>query len=271
MMLIVIIIIVIISIVILVGRSYGTENNKSGSTIIKPNVLPTKKKLEPLTSENLLYKDKVLRTFEIKGLNYSTLHKSLDGEFIGFANCANNSHDQYAVEIITFDGVKLGYVPKGNKRLNESLKVWHNKKLFAWGNLRYDEYVNKWFGIVHIPAGYDEIEIEKIKAFYLLKLENKKLLNDLENSKISNEHFFKILNNHKEITIILNTIINKNDLEYSLPYQSIQKFSKKMENEKDWKNLILLKEYEDLLAEFCGEKPNSVTKRIDKAGKMTNI
>jgi hypothetical protein len=270
-MLSVIIIIVIIFIIILVGRSNGTENNKSGNTIIKPNGLATKKTSESLKSENLLYKDKVLRTFEIKGLNYSTLHNSLDGEFIGFANCAYNSHGQYAVEILTFEGVKLGYVSKGNKRLNESLKVWHNKKLFAWGNLRYDEYVNKWFGIVNIPVGYEEIEIEKIKAFCLLKLENKKLINNLENSKVSNEHLYKILNNHREIIIIFNKIDNKNDLDYSLPYQTIQKFSKKMENEKDWKNLILLKEYEDLLAEFCGAKPNSVTKRIDKAEKTTNI
>lgn len=268
MILTLIIILVIIFFFVLTGNKSETNKSKPKSIINSPNISKSKHFIEK--NEVLLYKEKKIRPFEIKGLNYNNINPKLNGEFIGFANCVYNSHDQYAVEISTFEGIKLGYTPKGNKRLNDSLSVWHNKKIFIWGNLRFDEYYNKWFGTINIPIGFEENEIDKIKSFYSKKLDNQKLINELAESKISNDSLFKILNNHREIEKLYNSIENKNDFEYYFQYQTIQKISKKMEIEEDWKNLILLNQHKDLIDEFCGKNPNSVTKRIEKAEKITS-
>jgi len=268
MVLTLIIVALIILLFVFSGNKNETSNGKIERKINNPNV--SKSKLSEQVNEELLYKEKKIRTFEIKGLNNSNINPNLFGEFIGFANCVYNSHDQYAVEISTFEGVKLGFVPKGNKRLNNSLNLWHNKKLFIWGNLRFDDYYNKWFGTVNITIGYEDNELEKIKLFYLKKLENQKLIPAIVESKISNENLFKILNNHREIEKLFNSLEKKNEFEYFFQYQTIQKISKKMETDEDWENLILLNQHKDLIDEFCGKNANSVTKRIEKAEKITN-
>jgi hypothetical protein len=164
--------ITIVIIIILVA--YFVGKNKSTHSITQ------KKKHNPYSKviaeksvkkdENLLYKQKGIKTFEVKGMFYRNLKPATnDGGFDGIAKCENNSHDKYAVGIYNKQNKLLGYTPKGNKRLNFSLREWHNGTLTVWGHLGHDDYNDKWYGTVYLPIGYTPEQIEKLELILKLK------------------------------------------------------------------------------------------------------
>lgn len=215
-----------------------------------------------IEDEKMLYKTKGIKSFEIRGTYYRDLNETDAGDFIGHVSCEYNSHDQYAVGIYNDNDYLIGYVPKGNRRLNESLTEWHNEKVIAWGNLQFDDYDNKWYGVVYIPVGLNEKQIRSIEETFDLIKNNKTLISKKD---LTTSEYFEILENHKKIKSNLNIIKDKDNLFYYFPKTLIPSLSKKLESEKDWNNLIKIEEHEDLLNDLSETFRNSTLKRIEKA------
>ena len=260
--------IVIIFIVLFIAYIVGTISKsiiQSTKTNQKNNV-----KLKPYTVKNistddkLLYKSKEIKSFEIHGINYTRVNDQDFGDFIGYAICEYNSHDQYAVSIYKDKNKLIGFVPKGNKRLNNSITEWHDKRIIVWGNLRFDEYYKKWFGFVYIPVGLDERQIKLIENFVNLNHLNQKLLSKKEFSILE---YFQILENHNTIISYLDKVEKREELDYNFPRIIIPSLSKKLETEKEWEKLIGLEKYSDLINELSEVFKNSTLKRIEKAKK----
>lgn len=212
---------------------------------------------------NLLYKTKGIKSFGINGTYYTNLTPADAGEFFGFVKCQYNSHDQYAVGVYNENNESIGYIPKGNKRLNHSLTEWHNEKLIAWGRLDFNNYNSRWDGVVYIPIGFGEEQIKSIEATFKIITENKELMTKKELSKTE---YFTILENDKKINTNLHFIKDKNNLFfYHFPKTIIPSFSKKLEFNKDWESLIKLEEYKDLIDNLNETFRNSTLKRIEIA------
>lgn len=113
--------------------------------------------------EKLFYKVREVRKFEMMGIYYRNLPKSEEGQFIGFVQAEENPHDKYAVAVYKDNHLHIGYVPRGRKRLSDSLHEWHSGKVFAWGRLRYNKEIDRWSGVVYVPLGLSDEEIEIIK------------------------------------------------------------------------------------------------------------
>lgn len=255
------IIIIIIVIAYFIGKNKSKKSIKQQPNKVSSSKPSKVKRIE--TEENLLYKKKGIKAFDIKGMFYQKLNPETDnGEFIGFAKCENNSHDMYAVGIYNEDGKLLGYTPKGNKRLNLSLKEWHSGKTVTWGNLRHDDYDDKWYGTAYIPVGFTLGQIEKLERILKLKRENEIQIKLKEKET---EKYFEILSKHREISKLLADIKNPEELFYSFPKNLIPSISSHLEKEKNWEKLIELEKYQDLINELSEKFKETTLKRINIA------
>ena len=114
-------------------------------------------------TDKLLYKVREIRKYEMMGIYYRNLPISEAGQFNGYVMTEDNPHDKYAVAVYKDNHLHIGYVPRGYKRLSDSLNEWHNGKLFAWGRVRYNKDIDRWSRVVYVPVGLSEEEIESIK------------------------------------------------------------------------------------------------------------
>jgi len=217
----------------------------------------------PELNEKLLYKTKGIKSFEIRGTYYrDDVTKDDAGGFIGYVLCEDNYHDQNAVAIYNENNKKLGYTPKGNKRLNDSLREWNNSKVFAWGSLDFEEYNEKWYGIVYIPVGLSNSKIDEIKKVFSSSEKIRKISSTKESTIIE---YFQALKEHREIEKILSSLKKIEGIFYDFPKTLIPSLSKKLEKEKNWEKLLELENYSDLIENLSETFKNSTLRRIEKA------
>jgi hypothetical protein len=255
---------IIVIFIILVGYFIGkSKPTKSSSGKTNNSTRVQKEVLDNKVGENLLYKKKGIKTFDLKGMYYRKLDPTNDsGSFIGFAKCENNKHDTYAVGIYNEQNKLLGYTPKGNKRLNTSLTEWHKGRVPAWGFLRYDNYDKKWYGTVNFPIGYTLEQIEKVKNVLTLQCENELQIGKKEKQT---ERYFEILKRHQEIKKLLEDLKNPEEIYYSFPKNLIPTISNHLEKEKNWEKLIELEQHLDLINELSEKFKETTLRRINSA------
>lgn len=144
-------ILIVIIVLIIVLLTYITLNNTTNSEIIENSFDMNK---EDIT----LYKNKGIKDFKIVGSNHRNLSISENGIFYGYATCEYNGHDKYAVSVYNKENIHIGYVPKNNKRLHDSITTWNNGKSNAWGYLKYVATEDCWFGSISIAVGLNDEE-----------------------------------------------------------------------------------------------------------------
>ena len=258
------VIVLIIVIAYFIGKS---KSNKSTTrqTSPKPVIKNIQKVSKVKGAENYLYKSKGIKEFDLKGMYYRNLNPDKhSGLFYGYAKCEQNSHDRYAVGVYNFNNELLGYTPKGNRRLNDSIAEWNNGIAPAWGSLRHDDYNDRWYGYVSIAVGLDIEKSKRIDQFLKLKSQNEELISKKEKST---EKYFKILNNHTEIKSTLNDLGNLKGLDYYFPTSLIPSISSHLEKEKNWEKLIELENHMDLISKLSEKFKQSTLRRIEKAKK----
>ena len=116
-----------------------------------------------------MYKGKGVKSFEIRGAQHQNIKVSESQRFIGYVKTEDNDHDRYAIAIYKNPNKKIGYVPRGNIRLNKSLQEWHNGETLAWGYLYYSDRSDRWIGEVNIPIGLNQEEIDVITNILTLQ------------------------------------------------------------------------------------------------------
>ena len=226
--------------------------------------------------ESDLYKNIEYRDFIIKGLYHrdeDVLMRSLS--FYGYAKCENNSHDRYAVGIYNNYNELVGYTPRGNKKLYNSIQEWHGGKVIFWGGIDFNDYYDTFKyrftnAGVTIPVGFSSDELDIIHA-YLIK---KSYWYDLYNSYIETERPVdkgeKLLNVSYEIEKISKNL-RGNYFEGQfpgIPLSMIPSISNRMEKNKDWKGLINLKKFRREIEKLSAVKKNATIRRIEKAEEI---
>jgi hypothetical protein len=230
----------------------------------KKSTTPEKSQKHNFTTGQNLYQKKDIKNFAIVGTHYRKLNPKEAGNFIGYVKCERNQHDKYAVAVYKDVNKHVGYTPKGNVKLSESIFAWHSGQVLAWGNLSYEEYDQSWYGTVYIPVGLTETQIEKIKeSFDLLK--KRELIQNKEN--ILTSEYFDLLNDHLKIQENLADFGKDTGIYYEFSKKIIPSFSKQLEDEKDWESLIKLENYKELINELSEKFANSTLNRIEKAKK----
>ena len=257
------------------AKKAETHSNFSKTRILNP---PSINKIQEGNSSNLsrqtsqkvnnvedshLYKTKGVKEFEIKGMYYRNLKPTEhQGEFYGYVECVSNSHDKYAVGVYNTNSELLGYVPKGNRRLNNSISEWNDGIAPAWGSLHYNDYNDRWDGYVKIVVGFSSEVNSKVKKFHNLKKDLEVLI---KNKEKSTENYFLILNTHAEIKSILMELKDVKGLDYQFPPRLIPSISSHLEKQKEWEKLIELENHMDLIAVLSEKFKQSTLRRIEKA------
>ncbi|WP_428666544.1 hypothetical protein [Runella sp.] len=219
--------------------------------------------------EELLYKTIEIRHFAIRGIRFrENITESDTGFFVGHAICEDNYHDKYAVAIFRNDGKQLGYTPKNNKRLDDSIKKWHSGKILCWGIIGYDNYNNIWGGDVYIPVGMPEDTINMIHEIIRRK-ERLSIL--LKEKPASIENSLNALKIHQEIKELTKITPKFDGLNHVFPKTLIPSLSKHLEKEKMWSKLIELEQYKDEIQNLSSVMASSTLQRINKAKEFLNI
>ncbi|WP_339624557.1 hypothetical protein [uncultured Winogradskyella sp.] len=257
-----IVVILIIVLAYFIGKNKTktscTKEDKSKQTTNTPQ-----SKEQNQIPDKYLYKKIGIKECNMKGMFYQNLKPNIhSGIFYGFAKCEQTSHDQYAVGIYNFDNELLGYAPKGNKRLHNSIHAWNNRIAPAWGSLRYNDYKDEWYGHAEIAIGFNNEKTKQIECFLRLKNKNEELIRKQEKST---EKYFEILNNHSEIKTILSSLKEIVKLGYSFQTNLLPSISSHLEKEKNWKKLIELEKHTDLISELSEKFKQTTLRRIDKA------
>lgn len=229
--------------------------------------------IERVANDGNVYKARTYREFEIKALSHRSedvLMRSLS--FVGIAKCVLNPHDKYAVGIFNGNNELVGYVPRGNKKLFNSIQEWHEGKVMCWGGIDFNDFYNKFkyrFSNAHvsIPVGFTEEELNKI-TYYFSKEKRRRLIQSKHSNKqLSIDEGFELFDLCYEIEEIRKTL--KGD--YFEPYRPtpmvslITSLSKKLEEEKNWEGLIRFSKYEEEINLLSSRFKDAALRRIEKA------
>lgn len=224
--------------------------------LVKSNI---KESNNPLNTNDNIPKKNEVYIDSINGIDYTDNIQY--GSFSGIAKITNNSHDKYAIGIYINSSL-TGYVPRGNSKLFNILNSYPNEQIICWGIIYYDDYYKKSFGTINIPLGFTNYEITNTENALKIIPEQLELFNKPNKST---EDYFQLLNNDNEIyRLITNQKILKT-INYSFNKHMIPQFSRKLELEKDWENLIKLQKYNFIINELSLTFKNATLKRIEKA------
>ncbi len=207
-----------------------------------------------------LYKQRGVKSFSMKGMYFRGLDPGDAGAFFGEAISEDNPHDQYAVAIVNSQDKLLGYTPRGNKRLSDSLVVWSQSRALAWGVLEYDDYDDKWYGKVYIAVGCEFIS-EYPKLFQLIQKQNDALKQKIKNK----EFYFELLERHNHIEALLTKLNRPAGINYTFPKNLMPSISKFLEDSRDWTALVELERYSSVLDELNEKYKATTLKRIELA------
>lgn len=212
----------------------------------------------------LIYKTKGLKIFNLVGAFYRNLNHNEKGPFNGYAITTDNDHDQYAVAIYKNNNLHVGYIPKGNKRMHDSINELHGGRIIVYGELSYSNYGGDWTGMVYIPVMQTAEELNTLSTAFKLQELNRTILSNKESSGAD---LFQVILNHTEILKLLNQVKNIEGLPYSLPKTVIPSLTTKLEKEKEWELLSDVENYPDLINELSEKYKNATYMKIEAAKK----
>lgn len=210
-----------------------------------------------------LYKSFEVRTFGLKRIGDQNLDpEKFSGNFHGLARCRRNPHDKYAVAIMHEDGLLLGYVPRGNYRLYNTLAQVHQGEVFTWGSLHYDPDKKEWEGHVNIPAGLHEKQIRQLKDLLSLVQTQNSLLNKTAKSS---DTYARLVANHGHIEQLRKELDDPAGIAYHFPKSVVPSMTKHLEADQAWETLVGLEQYPELVHTLNERYRSSTLKRIAKA------
>lgn len=233
------------------------KNKFSASSNTKP--LKENRKTKKTNIDDVVYIKNEVFNYELKGVFYNDYDYC--GDFYGYAKNTYDTHDKYSVGI--FVNNKLaGFTPKGNYRLHNTINQTDNHQILCWGSIDYDEYYKRYYGQVKIPIGFTLEEIKNTEiALKTIQIQNN--LFPKENKSISD--YFILLENDTEIYNLLSNLKIRNEINYSFNLNMIPQLSKKLEENRDWGNLIKLENFKNQINDLSLKLKNSTLKRIEKA------
>jgi len=203
------------------------------------------------------------RYFQIKGMYYRSIPSSLSGDFVGYAECENNPHDEYAVAIYHSKGVLLGYTIKGSQQLSDSIYTWHGGRVFCYGSIKYYKRGGQWSGSVSIPVGLRVRSMEALRQFE----KEKKSLDDLiGKEELSIEDKFKALRWKVKIQEKYIEAGKSSKSIFSFPKTILPSLAMDLEKENRWDELAGLLEFSDEIQNNLSSRFAKTTmQRIEKA------
>ncbi len=242
------------------------KKNKSDDATI--SYTTTKNSRNPNSS----YNKKDIVKFDIVGTYFRNISPKESGNFTGYIVAEkNNVHDKYAVAVYKSNHVHIGYVPRGNQKLHNTLVKEHNGKVFAWGYIH--NYGENWEGDVCVPIAYNNQELQSIKNIFDLSAN---IIAKLKKDNLIKEDYFNILEEDSK-QLKLMSEFNELEIKSTLPYnfmnhsnKILPNLSKLLFDNKDWEGFIYLEKYNVLINNMTNERSkNALLKRIDKAKEKT--
>lgn len=196
-------------------------------------------------------------SFPLKGWNHYQKNYDIDPYFfIGSAKLDYNEYDYYSIAIYT-ENKLIGYLPKSNNHnLHKFIEREYSGTILCYGFYDYNR-TN-----VTIPAFENKEIIKSIKDFY----SKKETLNQFINTdnKTDND-YFNILNLDSQIQSLLKIIPADFEHNYRFIKKYINEFSIILNKNKDFENLIKLKEYKNLIDHLSIKDQESIYKKIENA------
>lgn len=229
---------------------FGTDKSKEEATVSSSS-----------TSAPELYKTAGVKKLELKNIPESLTFSDSSYDFTGMARVHPNEHDKYNVDVLDNNGSFLGNIVK-NRRLSHSLSEWHAGEVFAFGKIKTTNNESALSGIVYIPAGLNNSQIEDLKNVFE-KLNTRHRI--LSKPDVSSEEYLQILDDHKFISRVLVQLDIVDEIDASLSKKIIPALSRQLEDEQNFEGLLKLEKHSDLIDALSERFAAATYKRISKA------
>lgn len=214
-----------------------------------------------------LYKTRGIKHLELKDIPESISPSDASITFKGKALLSPTEHDKYNVDILDDNGTFVGRTGK-NRRLYHSLSEWHKRQVFAFGKILKSDREDNTTGVVYIPAGFNEKQINELKSIFE-KLQKRE--QTLGQDTISSKEYLTILDDHEFISKKISQLGITDEIDPTLSKKIIPTLSKQMEEEQDWNGLLELEKHGGLINELSERFAGSTYRRIGKAKKMKGL
>ena len=143
---------------------------------IKTN-LPEKYFRKSTTKHNYTYftplikfNNKLIRRFEIQGMDYLNLKNNTIGMFKGYVVVEDNEYDEYAIAVYTNKNIHVGYLPGHNEKIFNIINNMENKSSFAFGLINSNKATKHFFGHVYVNMSLSKDKEKKLKELSALDL-----------------------------------------------------------------------------------------------------
>lgn len=264
-------VIIIIIIILTVAKDSGKEtiHKRSTETDTYTQALSEIAPQKNYQPSKIRKKKAYFEDFEIKGIYYRDLDPEESGPFVGYLeNDYANEMDPYAVAVYKANDLHIGFIPRGNRKLHNTIEQEYNSSLIAWGNLYYNEYENNWSGKVIVPMHFSPSDLINFrKCFELLDSIEQKT--NLENE---NHIILDGINDLNELHRIVEIYGYIPGVSGSIGKTTLPSFSKRLEKEKDWERILKLESFALAINDLSETYRNAIFKRIERAkSKLSNL
>lgn len=221
-------------------------------------------------SHGFVITNKKVKKNDIVGTYYALNEdSSYAGPFEGYAICYENPFDDYAVAIFNSEKIRLGYIPKRDRWVHNSIKHYYNGKAYCFGYLGYVKDIAKpyWYGSVFIAIGISEYEIDSLKRFYTAYRENI-ILREKPNKDSSDYEL--IIDNYIKANSIKASSKRFEDLEIVFERRYLVSYVVSLAKEKKHHKIDSLSKYQSLIEELTTFQKSIIQKNIQKLNKEQN-
>ncbi len=268
-MIVLLFIIGVIFIALLIGGSPWRNPRKNDIHIDSyPDRASSNKSYRP---QKFIIVNKMVKKERIVGAFYSlSENHSYAGPFEGYALCVDNPFDNYAVAIYNSNNVRLGYIPRDNRWIHNSIKHYHEGNAYCWGYLGYVNSTPRpsWYGEVYISVGLSKSEIEILKSFYVIYKESSFLSRKIKKDSTDYE---SLIENYLTFQRIISSSKSFQNIEIDFKNRYVSSYVVSLSKEKNLEKITSLDRYNHLIIKLTPLQQISIKNKIDKVKPNAKI
>lgn len=262
-----VLLVIIVVAIIYSYKSRGSGSSSSTSRSVNKGQNRANNKGGRKRPQDATFKEKQVLSYEFRGLDYLGLDpEKHEGSFIGTAASKQNSNDKFAVNIYNSDGKLIGFCPKHQIKLHNTIEQQHGGEVICWGNTDFAPSQGRWgHSFVSIPIGVSDTEIDEIKYVLNSKIELRTLFQKQNKGSDDYLKMLKIYSDTKPYADKLHSIKGGEELRIGFNTSQIPSMSKHFEKNEEWDNLLELYKHQDLISMVNEKNRGATLRRIEKA------
>ncbi len=256
--------IIIIGLIFIVFRFSNSHRGNRKNVDFQIDRIPDRISIEKNKKpQRFIVVNKKVKKERIVGTFYSLQdNDSYAGPFEGYAFCEDSPFDNYAVAIYNSNNDRLGYIPRDNRWIHNSIEHYHKGKVYCWGYLEHVINGTKpfWYGEVFISVGLSISEIEILNSFYDIFKESFLLSKKIKKDSADYE---SLIENYLTTQKIISSSKSFENIEIDFKNRYVLSYVVSLAKERNLQKINSLERYRLLIAKLTPLQQISIKNKVD--------